>query len=157
MWRRQFTVLLLALGLVLLVGVAFIFSVGRRWSAEPTLYAVEGNVLINGEPAANLNVAFHPLDGDKKYCPVGRTDGKGTFHLMTHAGADGAPAGEYSVTFVWPDGLLDECECVDPTIHDRLKGLYAKADQCLFQAKVTSSGNSFHFNVWRPRNNDPLP
>src|SRR5215831_20432657 len=141
MWRLQYTVLLLVLGLVLLFGAAaFIFANARRAMAEPILYAVAGKVLMNGEPAANLNVAFHPLDGDKnQFCPVGRTDSKGTFHLTTRSGDDGAPAGEYNVTFVWPDGLIDECECPDPSIHDQLKGLYAKADQSAFQVRVGSS------------------
>jgi hypothetical protein len=157
-WRRQYTVLLSVLGLVLLFAAAFVFSQRYRPLAEPILYSVEGTVLMNGEPVANLNVAFHPLDVDKnQFCPVGRTDSKGIFHLTTHSGADGAPAGEYSVTFVWPDGLIDECECPDPTLHDRLKGLYAKADQSAFQVKVGSSGNSFRFNAWRPRSDDPLP
>jgi hypothetical protein len=158
MWRRRSTVLLSILGLILLFGAAFAFSDGHRPSADPILYAVEGKVLVNGEPAANLNVAFHPLGDDNNlYCPVGRTDSKGTFHLTTRRGADGAPAGEYSVTLVWPDGLMDECECIDPSLHDRLKGLYAKADQLLFQVRVGSSSNSFRFSVWRPRNDDPLP
>ncbi len=55
------------------------------------------------------------------------------------------------------DGLMDECECVDPTLHDRLKGLYAKADQSKFQVRVGSSGNSFWFNAEGPRVNDRLP
>jgi hypothetical protein len=147
-WRRQYTVLLLVLGLALSCGAAFLLSNEHRPSAVPTLYAVEGKVLVNGEPAENLNVAFHPLDGDKNlFCPVGRTNNKGIFHLMTRSGTDGAPAGEYRVTLVWPDGLIDECECVDPTLHDRLKGLYAKADQSKFQVRVGSSDNSFWFNV----------
>jgi hypothetical protein len=158
MSRRQYTVLLLVLGLFLPFGAAFIFSKARNASAEPTLYAVEGKVLVNGEPAANLNVAFHPLDSDKNlFCPVGRTNSKGIFHLMTRCDADGAPAGEYSVTFVWPDGLIDECECVDPSPHDRLKGLYAKADQSTFQVNVRASGNSFWFNAVGPRIHDRLP
>src|SRR5690349_13127404 len=103
MWRRQNTVLLLVLGLVLPFGAALLLSKERRLSAEPTLYAVEGKVLVNGEPAENLNVAFHPQGGDKNwFCPVGRTNSKGVFHLTTRSGADGAPAGEYSVTLVWP-------------------------------------------------------
>jgi hypothetical protein len=157
-WRRQYTVLLLALGLALSFGAAFLFSKERRASVVPTLYAVEGKVLVNGEPAENLNVAFHPLDGDNsRYCPVGRTNNKGIFHLMTHSGADGAPAGEYRVTLVWPDGLMDECECTDPTLHDRLKGSYAKVDQSKFQVRVGTSGNSFWFNASRPPNHDRLP
>jgi hypothetical protein len=150
-WRRQYTVLISMLGLVLLSGAALSLSKGHLPTAEPTLYAVEGKVLVNGVPAENLNVAFHPLDGDKKmFCPVGRTNNRGIFHLMTRSDADGAPAGKYSVTLVWPDGLMDECECIDPTLHDRLKGLYAKVDQSRFQVRIRSSGNTFWFNAVGP-------
>jgi hypothetical protein len=147
-WRRQYTVLLLVLGIVLSFGTAFILWIELRPPAEPILYAVEGKVLVNGEPAENLNVAFHPRGDDKNlFCPVGRTNNKGIFHLMTRSDADGAPAGEYRVTLVWPDGLIDECECPDPILHDRLRGLYAKADQSKYKVRVGSSGNSFWFNV----------
>jgi 5-hydroxyisourate hydrolase-like protein (transthyretin family) len=158
MWPRQYTIMLLVLGLVLPFGAAFVLSKVGRLSAEPTLYPVEGKVLVNGEPAENLNVAFHPLAGDKNlFCPVGRTNSKGIFHLTTRAEADGAPAGQYSVTFVWPDGLMDECECPDPSLHDRLKGSYAKADQSTVQVSVGSSGNLFSFNASRPIVHDRLP
>jgi hypothetical protein len=157
-WHRRYTVLLLVLGLAVPFGAGFLFSKERRALAEPTLYAVEGKVLVNGEPAENLNVAFHPPEGEKnQFCPVGRTNNKGIFHLMTRSGEDGAPAGEYSVTLVWPDGSMDECECVDPTLHDWLKGLYAKADQSKFRAKVGSWGNSFWFNAEGPRIDDRRP
>src|ERR1700750_3327504 len=158
MWRRQYTVLLLVLGLPLSVGTAFILLKDRRAMAEPILYAVEGKVLVNGEPAENLNVAFHPVDGDKnRFCPVGRTNNKGIFHLMTRSGEDGAPAGECRLTLVWPDRLMDECECVDPTLHDRLKGIYANADRSKFQVRVGFSGNSFWFNAEGPHVPDRLP
>lgn len=68
-----------------------------------------------------------------------------------------SPAGEYRVTLVWPDGFIDECECPDPILHDRLKGLYAKADQSTFRVRVGSSGNSFWFNATRPHVDDRLP
>src|SRR4029079_12909223 len=158
MSRRQYKLTLFPLGLLLLFGAAFVLSKARRPSTEPTLYAVEGKVLVNGEPAENLNVAFHPLAGDQNlFCPVGRTNSKAIFHLMTRSNADGAPAGEYRVTLVWPDGLIDECECPDPIHHDRLTGSYAKADKSKFQVKVTSSNNSFWFNASRPRTHDRLP
>jgi hypothetical protein len=53
--------------------------------------------------------------------------------------------------------LFDECECPDPILHDRLKGLYAKADQSTYHVKVGSSGNSFWFNAQRPPIHDRLP
>jgi hypothetical protein len=156
-WRRQYTVLLLVLGIVLSFGTAFILWIELRPPAEPILYSVEGKVLVNGEPAENLNVAFHPQSGNKNlFCPVGRTNSKGIFHLMTRSDADGAPAGEYRVTLVWPDGLIDECECPDPILHDRLKGLYAKPDQSKYQVRVGTSGNSFWFNASRPSVDDSL-
>src|SRR5262245_38250650 len=121
LWRRPYTVLLSALVLVLVIGATFLLSKVGRSSAEQILYPVDGKVLVNGEPAENLNVAFHPQNGDEsRFCPVGRTNSKGIFHLMTRSGADGAPVGEYRVTLFWPDGLIDECECTDPTLHDRL-------------------------------------
>jgi hypothetical protein len=158
MRRRQSTALLLSLGLALPFGVVLVASKSHLPSAAPTLYAVEGKVLVNGEPAENLNVAFHPQGRDKnRLCPVGRTNNKGIFHLTTRADADGAPAGKYNVTLVWPDGLLDECEWTDPVRHDRLKGLYAKADQSKLQVTVAPSANSFWFNAHRPRTDRSLP
>ena len=155
--RRQYAVLLLLLGLILSVGATYRLLNQRLSSAGPALYAVEGKVLVNGEPAENLNVAFHPQGMDtNKFCPVGRTNSKGIFHLMTRSDADGAPAGEYRVTLVWPDGLIDECECPDPSLHDRLKGLYAKSDQSTLQVSVGSSGNLFWFNARRPRSDGSL-
>jgi hypothetical protein len=144
-------VLLLAFGLFLAFGVAFVLSEEGGAPREPTVYAVEGKVLVDGAPAENLNVAFHPLDGgEHKFCPVGRTDSHGIFHLTTRRMGDGAPAGEYHVTLVWPDGLVDDCECVDPTLHDRLKGSYAKSVSSKFQVTVGSSRNTFWFSALRP-------
>ena len=151
MWRCQYIVLLLATGLALLLGAKLILSKDHLPSAEPILYAVDGKVLVNGEPAENLNVAFHPVDSDKNlFCPVGRTNNRGVFHLMTRSGTDGAPAGEYRVTLVWPDSLMDECECPDLLLHDRLKGQYAKVDQPKYQVTVVPSSNTFWFNAEAP-------
>ena len=148
------------LGIVAIFGATWICLSRGRHFVEPVLYAVEGIISVNGAPAQNVNVAFHPLNGDvNAFCPVGRTDSKGIFHLTTNSCADGAPAGEYNVTFVWPDASIeiDECECPDPLIHDRFKGLYATADQSGYRVTVSIASNSFRFNVWRPRSDDPLP
>jgi hypothetical protein len=150
-WRRAVTVLLLVLGLILLGAAALLLWNQRLPAAEPLLFAVEGKVLVDGEPAVNLHVAFHPLKGGKNhFCPVGRTNREGIFHLTTRRAADGAPAGEYRVTLIWPHGEMDECECVDMSQHDRLQGSYANADQSTFQVRVGSSRNSFWFNARKP-------
>lgn len=113
-------------------------------------------MLVNGAPAENLNVAFHPLDGQGNlFCPVGRTNRNGIFYLTTRRDADGAPAGEYRVTFVWPDGDEDDCEAADPTLHDRLKGFYANVQQSSIRVSVGASGNAFSFNAQLPSLDGP--
>src|SRR5262245_25475123 len=66
---------------------------------------VVGKLLVNGVPAANAMVAFHPLGtgGPAALRPVGVTGPDGTFCLTSYEAGDGAPAGEYAVTAVWPD------------------------------------------------------
>jgi hypothetical protein len=146
--------------LLVSIGSAWLFMEKCLIAESQIFIAVGGRVLVNGKPALNVHVAFHPLNGDRHgFCPVGRTDNDGVFHLTTSSGKDGAPAGEYNVTFIWPDPTveIDECECPDPIKHDQFKGLYSSPDQSGYQAKVSLESNSFWFSVWRPRSDDPLP
>ena len=127
---------------------------------EPAVHFVGGEVLVNGEPAPNVNVAFHPLDSARnRACPVGRTNGQGMFVLALSSAKLGACEGEYSVTFVWPDPTIvfDECECPDPLIHDRFKGMYARAKDSTYRVRVDANSTTFNFSLWRPRSEDPLP
>ena len=143
--------------LVVLLEAAFLLSIGCRQQSQDEIFAVEGVLMVNGVPAANASLAFHPLNpGLNTRCPVARTDSRGRFHLTTHSDFDGAPAGDYAVTIVWPDefGVADECSCSDPLHHDRLRGLYANADQSEFRITVQRSANSFRFDAWRPRGDD---
>jgi len=146
-----------ALSLVLLEAATLLLTGCREYS-QRELFPVDGVLTVNQEPAVHANVAFHPLDrGASALCPVGRTDAQGRFRLTTLSNFDGAPAGEYAVTIVWLDesSLIDDCNCSDPLKHDRLKGFYAKADQTEFQVTVNRSANSFRFDAWRARGDDP--
>src|SRR5689334_6662664 len=90
---------------LLLVGVA-----GCGSSNQPALYPVQGKVVVDGQPAANVMVRFNPL-GDTSPLPLasqGITGSDGTFTLSTHQTADGAPAGQYAVTFQWFDLRVDK-------------------------------------------------
>jgi hypothetical protein len=88
------------------------------------IYPVEGRLFVSGLPAANAHLTFHPIDGSRVR-PVGRTGSDGTFTLTTFAPGDGAPAGEYVVTVVWPNDSIPLDECADPAAHDRMNGAYS--------------------------------
>ena len=59
---------------------------------------VSGTVLVKGKAAAGVRVTFHPRGGGGT-TPTGETDKDGRFTLSTAAPRDGAPPGEYAVTF----------------------------------------------------------
>jgi 5-hydroxyisourate hydrolase-like protein (transthyretin family) len=67
-------------------------------------------VLLKGKPAAGVKVTFHPkFDmGAVKFTPSGLTDKNGRFTLSTAAPSDGAPPGEYAVTFELPQVTADK-------------------------------------------------
>jgi hypothetical protein len=143
--------------LLVLLEAASLLLMGCRQQVQSEIFAVEGVLTVNGEPAANASLAFHSLDrGVNVCCPVGRTDARGEFHLTTHCHFDGAPAGDYAVTIVWPEesSLIDECNCDDILQHDRLKGFYADAERTEIRVTVKRSANSFRFDAWRARGDE---
>jgi hypothetical protein len=106
------------------VVVAFLLvGCGNPGQTRIAVYPVEGKVLVGGIPAANAHVTFHPT-ADGAPIPVGRTGPDGTFTLTTFTAGDGAPAGEYVVTVVWPNDSILRDECADVTTHDRLNNAY---------------------------------
>src|SRR5262245_28750758 len=69
-----------------------------------TTYPVKGTVVVDGKPAKEVFVTFHPREdvANRPYLPSGRTIENGEFVLSTFVEGDGAPAGEYDVTITWP-------------------------------------------------------
>lgn len=69
--------------------------------SAPRTAPVSGTVTVKGKPAAGVKVTFHPqFDmGAVKFVPSGQTDNHGRFTLSTAAPGDGAPPGDYVVTF----------------------------------------------------------
>lgn len=94
-------------------------------------YPVQGQVIINGQPAAGCTVAFVPNDPKLRgqIMPGGKADETGSFSLTTYETDDGAPAGEYGVTIRWPaqktwpgkarEMAIDPVEPIGP---DKLQG-----------------------------------
>jgi hypothetical protein len=63
---------------------------------------VRGQILVDGKPAANAQVLFHPAErGNDDPHSTGQTDDQGYFHLTSYTNGDGAPEGSYIVTVTW--------------------------------------------------------
>jgi hypothetical protein len=82
------------------LGCAAVAGCGQGISAPRTV-PTSGTVLFKGKPAEGVKVTLHPkFDmGPVKFTPNGVTGKDGRFTLSTAAPGDGAPPGEYSVTF----------------------------------------------------------
>lgn len=119
--------------LSLVVACLLVSACGKRGK---TCYPVKGKVLLDGKPAKDVMVIFHPKDESdpERAAPSAQVDENGDFVLSTVAHNDGAPAGEYSVTFTWREasGLLKN-QFDGP---DRLKGRYADPKKNLFPVTI---------------------
>src|SRR5438552_10401366 len=121
----MFKTFLRAGGRLLATGALMALASGCGGNKGPVLYSVTGSVRINGEPAKDVNVMFTPfapIEGvTSPLSPAAVTGDDGTFRLMSFKPGDGAPAGEYQVTVVYPMSRFNK--------HlngiDRLKGKFA--------------------------------
>lgn len=86
----------------LIVVLAIMAASASGCHNDSKVVAVRGRVLVNGKPAAQAIVTFHPANGDRGAPrPSGQTDEDGYFRLTSHSEADGAAPGEYAVTVTW--------------------------------------------------------
>lgn len=110
----------------------------------PPLHPVSGSVKYRGQPAAAFRVTFHPLTdiGPTKYHPSAVTDGAGNFQVTALKPNDGAPQGEYAVTFEWPDHFNQPAD-PDPVPEiDKLRGVYNRPEQSRFKIRVNVGENA---------------
>jgi len=73
-------------------------------SSRKLVHPVRGKVLFRGKPAENALVVLNPVGetGPKPVRPHGTESKDGDFENSTYGEKNGAPAGEYAVSFVWP-------------------------------------------------------
>jgi glycine/D-amino acid oxidase-like deaminating enzyme len=113
---------------------------GRR-----RVYPVTGQILIDDgpqpRPAAKAFVSFHAVDDPdpRVVRPFAQADDDGRFAASTYVTGDGLPAGEYVVTFTWPEpsGLFKQ----DWEGKDRLRGLYNDPKTSRFRVRVEPRPN----------------
>ena len=105
------------------------------------VFPVQGKVLVQGRPAENALVVFHPEGTSyaEVIRPNGRVQADGAFAMGTYETGDGAPAGEYLVTITWPEPVKG---AQDPDLApDRLHGRYANPGTSKLRAKVGQEKN----------------
>jgi hypothetical protein len=131
---------------------AWALSAGALLSAScggpggPKAYPVQGRVFHKGQPAAGARVVFHPKSTVDPQAPrpYGTVRPDGSFNLTTYKPDDGAPAGDYHVTVIWPNasGRKKSGGAVpDLANNDRLKGEYSSPARSPFQARVVEGKN----------------
>lgn len=97
-----------------------------------TKYPVTGSVVVNGQPEEGVLVRFYRVGraGESNAdTPAGVTDEAGRFSLSTNGENDGAVAGEYKVTFIWP-------EYNGPGAKDQFGGRYVEPAKSEFAVTV---------------------
>jgi hypothetical protein len=96
--------------------VVIVLSLSALSCAKPRfkpVYPVKGRVVVDGKPAAGVDVRFHSLDDpqDQLARPLGTTGDDGEFTVSTYNPNDGLPAGSYAVTMRWlPKGYRGPIE-----------------------------------------------
>lgn len=130
------------IGLPLLLAVAM-GGCGKKPVNGLAVYAVRGKVAYQGRPAANFRVAFHPATtwAGPQFAPSGVTDSEGRFIIGSYKADDGAPAGEYAVTFTWPKHLNTMDDDSGAPEVDQLRGQYADPQKSTFQVSVREGQN----------------
>jgi hypothetical protein len=129
-------------GLVVALAGALLACCGC--SAGSRTYPVRGKVLYMGQPAVGAKVVFHPkYNSDPQAIrPTGTVAQDGSFTLTSRRQNDGAPAGDYAVTVIWPAGSAKGRGAgQQPLLQDRLRGAYSNPDNPLLQAQVAEGDN----------------
>ncbi|GAA5504806.1 hypothetical protein [Novipirellula caenicola] len=85
---------------------------------------IQGVVLVDDEPAEGVVLRLHPQTGSAAISS-GITSADGSFQISTYSLGDGAPHGQYVITFVW-----SEFDTLTRTqVGDQLGGKYAFDDK----------------------------
>ncbi len=89
------------------------------------VFPVTGIVLIDGQPAADVKVQCVPFDGVDTQNPTSSmafTNERGEFRILTYYDGDGAPEGEFALTFLWGKRQFVDGKYAGP---DKLNGRYS--------------------------------
>jgi hypothetical protein len=124
----------------------FVFMAGCRNEVPlpgPVPQPVRGKLTYQGRPARAFRVVFNPINKweGAQFTPSAVTDENGEFRLCSYKPGDGAPEGEYAVTFTWPKrrNNVDEEDGTPPV--DQLQKRYADPKKSVFRVTVKGGDN----------------
>ena len=99
---------------------------------------------FEGATSRSAEVAFYSstpeLTGPGTVPPVGVTDASGVFHLRSYDPDDGAPAGKFNVTIIWPEATASGGDSEMQQRKDRLQGRYADPEKSRLSVDVPEGG-----------------
>ncbi len=109
-------------------------------------YPVSGTVTYQGRPAEGAEVVLYrigdtPLAG-KSPIPSGTVGADGAFQLRSFSPGDGAPAGDYQVTVVWPEPVKPGVNSESVDRADKLRGKYADPGNSGLTATVSAASTT---------------
>lgn len=115
-------------------------------SGEPNrvpVHVVKGTVtLADGKPADGALVLLNPVSPNGgPSVPSGMVGTDGTFAITSYAAGDGAAAGEYAVTVVWPAVPRDDSDDAHNG-PDRLKDRFADPKKPVRRITVVAGDNT---------------
>lgn len=103
-------------------------------NTKPT-FPVSGMLTVDGQPAEGVAIKFNPVDGIDAQQPTitsAMTRADGSWSASTYTEGDGAPEGDYNLTFTW--GKLNRMSM--SFSGDEFKGRYADPNKSKFQVQV---------------------
>jgi hypothetical protein len=105
--------------LVLLLAV----GCGKSENDQLPVFLVRGTALYNGKPMTGASVVLVPATYDPKLRmpPFGVVGADGAFVITSYEKGDGAPVGEYKITFTWPDGAEEPTDLLNGRLSDPKK------------------------------------
>jgi hypothetical protein len=111
-------------------------SCGENLPDRKETVPVTGEVYVDGQPAAQLQVKCHDVNGMDTEDPTvssAMTGQDGKFAISTYLTADGVPEGEYVLTFAWGKFDMISKAYVGP---DKLKARYLNPQNSEHRFKV---------------------
>ena len=109
--------------LVVCLLLVSVMGCSRHNDDQLPVFAVSGTAMYNGQPMTGASIVLVPSQHDPKLRmpPFGVVGSDGAFEITSYAKGDGAPLGEYKITFTWPDGTDDPSDLLQGRLSDPKK------------------------------------